>query len=325
MEIKGGNLCRVYFDDIKHGTCKIPKGITRIGDRAFDWLYSSPGRGAGSIFVPGSNYSLKKIRIPKWVVSIGKQAFWGCMHLKQVLLTSGLINIEEEAFAVCASLRGINIPSSVKHIGDRAFRECTSLMHINIPDGVEYIGDKAFWNCESLESIKLPNGIEYIGAGIFDWCISLKEITYKGRMIKASCIDGWCMELVHSRKYDKYTIHKGYHFPDYETVYYVAECDGKYAHGKTAKEAIRDLEFKLCKDRGIEQYKGLTLNDKVNGYEFYRIMTGACHAGVKSYCDRTGTDINGEYTIQEVINKTKGEYGHDTLLSNLRKLGILEV
>lgn len=80
----------------------------------------------------------------------------------------------------------------------------------------------------------------------------------------------------------------------------------------------------MCKDRGIEQYEGLTLNDKVNGYEFYRIMTGACHAGVKSYCDRTGTDINGEYTIQEIIDKTKGEYGHDTLLSNLRELGISE-
>ena len=311
MEIENGILRKCYFTDIKDGTCKIPKGVTRIGGWAFDWLnYNNP---------------LYKIRIPKWVTSIGRYAFSRCTCLKQVLLTSGLITIGESAFSNCVSLRGINIPSSVKLIGDKAFWNCCDLMNINIPDSVEYIGIGAFWNCRKLERIKLPDSIEHIGIGIFDECDSLKEITYKGKTRKVSCIDGWCMELVHSRKYDKYTIHKGYHFPDYETVYYVAECDGKYAHGKTAKEAIRDLEFKLCKDRGIEQYKGLTLNDKVNGYEFYRIMTGACHAGVKSYCDRTGTDINGEYTIQEVINKTKGEYGHDTLLSNLRKLGILEV
>lgn len=311
MEIENGILRKCYFTDIKDGTCKIPKGVTRIGGWAFDWLnYKNP---------------LYKIRIPKWVTSIGRYAFSRCTCLKQVLLTSGLITIGESAFSNCVSLRGINIPSSVKLIGDKAFWNCCDLMNINIPDSVEYIGIGAFWNCRKLERIKLPDSIEHIGIGIFDECDSLKEITYKGKTRKVSCIDGWCMELVHSRKYDKYTIHKGYHFPDYETVYYVAECDGKYAHGKTAKEAIRDLEFKLCKDRGIEQYKGLTLNDKVNGYEFYRIMTGACHAGVKSYCDRTGTDINGEYTIQEVINKTKGEYGHDTLLSNLRKLGILEV
>ena len=73
----------------------------------------------------------------------------------------------------------------------------------------------------------------------------------------------------------------------------------------------------------MEQYKGLTLNDKVHGYTFYRIMTGACDIGVRDYCDRTSTDIDGKYTIQEVIDKTVGEYGHDTLLSNLKQLGIV--
>ena len=89
----------------------------------------------------------------------------------------------------------------------------------------------------------IPEGIEHIARLAFDDYPALKEITYRGKTRKVSHIDGWCMELVHSRKYDKYTIHKGYHFPDYETVYYVAECDGKYAHGETAKEAVRDLSL----------------------------------------------------------------------------------
>lgn len=83
------------------------------------------------------------------------------------------------------------------------------------------------------------------------------------------------------------------------------------------------MKFKLCKSSGMEQYKGLTLNDKVHGYTFYRIMTGVCDFGVKEYCNRTSTDIDGKYTIQEVIDKTVGEYGHDTPLSNLKQLGIV--
>ena len=71
------------------------------------------------------------------------------------------------------------------------------------------------------------------------------------------------MVLSHSKKYDKYTIHKSYEFPFKDNTCYIAEYDGTYAHGKTAKDAIRDLEFKLCKNRGIEQYEGLTLNDKM--------------------------------------------------------------
>lgn len=244
--------------------------------------------------------------------------------LEECKMLPYITEITDSRFASFFLLKRIELPYMLERIGDDAFSHCVSLEEIDIPNTVKSIGIMAFWNCTKLERIKLPDSLEYIGDAIFDWCTSLKEITYMGRTIKVSCIDGCCMELVHSRKYDKYTIHKGYHFPDYETVYYVAEYDGKYAHGKTANEAVRDLEFKLCKDRGIEQYRGLTLNDKVNGYEFYRIMTGACHAGVKDYCDRTGTDINGTYTIQEVIDKTKGEYGHDTLLSNLQKLKIIQ-
>ena len=302
MRIQNDTLCTVYLDDIKNGVCKIPQGVKRIGLSAFQFLHSKPGRCTSEMILAHLNTWLEEVEIPQGIKSIESNAFFGCLNLKQVVLPSGL-----------------------EFIGPLAFRACESLRMVSIPNTVKLIDVGAFKGCKTLTKIKIPNSIACVGFDAFDDCTSLKEITYKGKTRKVSCIDGWCMELVHSRKYDKYTIHKGYHFPDYETVYYVAECDGKYAHGKTAKEAIRDLEFKLCKDRGIEQYKGLTLNDKVNGYEFYRIMTGACHAGVKSYCDRTGTDINGEYTIQEVINKTKGEYGHDTLLSNLRKLGILEV
>ena len=263
---------------------------------------------------------LRTVQTRKWHLgsAIGLRS-----ALKECKIFPYITEISDYRFSGFYLLERITLPNMLERIGEGTFSHCISLEEIDIPNTVKSIGIMAFWDCARLKSIKLPDSIESIGDAIFDECESLKEITYRGRSIKVSCIDGWCMELTHSKKYDKYTIHKGYHFPDYETVYYVAECDGKYAHGETAKEAIRDLEFKLCKDRGIEQYRGLTLNDKVNGYEFYRIMTGACHAGVKDYCDRTGTDINGEYTIQEVINKTQCEYGHNTLLSNLQKLKII--
>ena len=284
----------------------IPESVTEIGYYAFKHCVS-----------------LKEIIIPDSVTRIENGTFEDCTSLQKVVIPDGVKTIGNCAFWGCRSLEEIAIPNSVKVIGEWAFTNCTSLKEIVIPNSVKTIGHCAFRGCKSLEEIVIPDSVTKIGIAPFQYCDSLKKIHYKNTVYNVTNIDGYCMVLSHSKKYDKYTIHKGYEFPYEDETYYVAEYDGKYAHGKTAKDAIRDLEFKLCKNRGVEQYDGLTLNDKVHGYTFYRIMTGACDIGVRDYCDRTSTDIDGKYTIQEVIDKTVGEYGHDTLLSNLKQLGIV--
>ena len=91
--------------------------------------------------------------------------------------------------------------------------------------------------------------------------------------------------------------------------------DGEnYAHCKDFKTGVIDLEFKAAKNRGSEQYEGLTL-DSVVKYEdaivMYRVITGACQQGTQNFLDNLG-EIKTEYTVREIIDLTRGHYGART-------------
>ncbi len=87
-----------------------------------------------------------------------------------------------------------------------------------------------------------------------------------------------------------------------------------YAHCKSLKEGILDLEFKKAKNRGSEQYEKLTL-DSVLTYDeaviAYRVITGACQAGTQHFLDGL-REMKESYTIAEIIKLTKGQYGSAT-------------
>ena len=242
-------------------------------------------------------------------------------NIKSCEIPDSVTTIGEHAFYECKSLTSVVIPDGVTTIGNRAFSWCESLTSVVIPDGVTTIGNGAFYECKSLTSVVIPDSVTTIGNYAFSGCESLTSVKYKGTDHKVKCVDGYCMEFIHSRKHLNNTIYKATLF-NQKNILYVAEQNGVYAHGKTAREAIQDLEFKLCKERGIEQYAGYTLDSEVD-YKFYRIMTGACQFGVNEFVNRKGIDLKDSFPIREVIEMTRGEYGHETLMNNLRKLEII--
>ena len=75
--------------------------------------------------------SLKTIKLPTTITSIGSNAFSGCSGLSTT----------------------ISIPSSVVSISSNAFYNCTGLSSITIPTSVSTIGSYAFYNCMGLTSI----------------------------------------------------------------------------------------------------------------------------------------------------------------------------
>lgn len=75
-------------------------------------------------------YSIKHIKIPSGVTSIGDRAFNYCDNLTSIETPSSVTSIGVNAFSVCTSLTSIEIPSSVTSIGDGAFNDCTSLTSI---------------------------------------------------------------------------------------------------------------------------------------------------------------------------------------------------
>jgi hypothetical protein len=140
----------------------IPKGVTRIGARAF--LNCT---------------RLTSVTIPNSVTSIGGGAFQNCESLKSVTIPKGVTSIDGVTFYYCSNLTNITIPDSVTSIGEMTFYNCSNLTNITIPKSVTRIGERAFESCTSLKSITIPNSVTSIGSMAF-YCEALTSVTFQG-------------------------------------------------------------------------------------------------------------------------------------------------
>lgn len=110
------------------------------------------------------------------VISIGDEAFSGCVNMTSIEIPNSVKTIDDRAFNQCFSLSSIEIPNSVTSIGVRAFCSCRSLTSIVIPESVSTIGEYAFFLCYGLETVELPNSLETIAPHAFNFCKSLNSI-----------------------------------------------------------------------------------------------------------------------------------------------------
>ena len=63
-------------------------------------------------------------------------------------------------------------------------------------------------------------------------------------------------------------------------VCFVAEKDNYFAHGETVKKAISDLQFKIISEK---LKKEPIKKDTIITIHYYRLITGACELGAKSW------------------------------------------
>lgn len=99
-------------------------------------------------------------------------------------------------------------------------------------------------------------------------------------------------------------------------TYLVTDGNGKWAHGDTIREAKADLIYKIS-NRDKSKYEGWTMQTEVSfeeAIEAYRVITGACSAGTRGFVERVlpESEKHDRYTIAEVVELTKGQYGHET-------------
>ena len=124
-------------------------------------------------------------------------------------------------------------------------------------------------------------------------------------------VDGILSEVIHRRG----NVVKTKHIAKEELGYIVTDGNGNWAHGGTLEAARDDLMFKISY-RHKSDYEGLGLDHVFTlqeAIEAYRVITGACAAGVKQFV--LGQERKDEYSIQEIIDITQGQFGHDTFAS----------
>ena len=105
---------------------------------------------------------------------------------------------------------------------------------------------------------------------------------------------------------DGYTLYIG-KIPGHNVI-----SDGTYyAHCDKFQKGIKDIDFKRTKDRGAEQYRGITLDTvvtKEKAIEMYRVITGACQKGTEAFVQSLG-ELKDHYTVREIVELTRGQYG----------------
>ena len=92
-------------------------------------------------------------------------------------------------------------------------------------------------------------------------------------------------------------------------VSYLVTNGEAYSHGKTLKEARDGLMFKIGK-RDPAEFKGWKMDRIVTRGEAiraYRIITGACEGGVRSWLEQRQTPE--KISVQGIIELTKGAFG----------------
>lgn len=87
-----------------------------------------------------------------------------------------------------------------------------------------------------------------------------------------------------------------------------------FAHCDKLRDGIADLLFKTAKDRGAEQYRGMSLDTELtvpDAVTMYRVITGACKQGSEAFVNSFGEKLKERYTIREILELTKGQYGSE--------------
>ena len=124
-------------------------------------------------------------------------------------------------------------------------------------------------------------------------------------------VDGILLEVI-EKKGNVYHVHNDVNGP---ISYIVTDGNNHWAHGKTLDEAKQDLHYKISLRNKFE-YKNLTLESELTFDEAiacYRVITGACKLGTNDYLEhRLPTPHKEKYTIREMIELTKTEYGSQT-------------
>jgi hypothetical protein len=123
--------------------------------------------------------------------------------------------------------------------------------------------------------------------------------------------DGICLKLVSSKTQGHVTVYECKDFSN--KISYVARSGDKFSHGETIEKSISDLRYKIS-SRDTSRFSSWEIDDiKPIGelIEAYRVITGACEAGVKMFLE--SKDISDDkMSVQEAITLTKNQHGHES-------------
>lgn len=136
----------------------VPASVTRIGDYAFAECKGLELLDLGSVrFVGESAFSdcvsLKALRLPDSLESIGLKGFYRCESINTVTIPASVTSLGISAFSYCKNLVSADVRASVSTIPELLFYGCVRLSAVTIAGTADDIGDFAFRGCDALTTV----------------------------------------------------------------------------------------------------------------------------------------------------------------------------
>lgn len=121
------------------GGVRLPEWVRRIDGGAFS-----------------HNNRIRKVAVPKGIISPGIGAFEGCMKLEEAVVDCERVG--DGMFCGCKRLRSVTLTDRVKFVGSQAFEDCDSMKEIILPACIDNVSSGAFEDCDSLLRIEVAKG-----------------------------------------------------------------------------------------------------------------------------------------------------------------------
>ena len=129
---------------------------------------------------------------------------------------------------------------------------------------------------------------EYVDADGQILCENEYYILHNREFHKAINADGLLLLKKKVRKIGDIVIHKCHTLGDAAKKVFIAQSDSITAHGKTVKQAVYDLEFKLLKDYPVEEHVERVKQQGFVSRVDYRLITRACFEGIDMFREEHG-------------------------------------
>lgn len=124
-----------------------------------------------------NNDSINEIIINNYD-SIGDYAFADCYKNGALTIGRSVTSIGSNAFYRNIELKDVVIPDNITNVGFSAFAGCSLLKSVKIGTGIDILNESLFRRCSSISSIIIPNSINTISYDVFSYCDSLQYVIF---------------------------------------------------------------------------------------------------------------------------------------------------
>lgn len=162
-------------------TITIPRGITSMGEYAFNGCYLLKGlvvpgtvSGGGGRDLASDCYCLTALSLPKGITSANNNYVARCYRLKFFAIPSGLHNPNSYSFTYCSSLKRAPIPVTGT-IGANAFSYCNFIIDdLETPAAITSVGGEAFRQNRGIKNVTVSCSL---GSGAFRDNVGMQKFT----------------------------------------------------------------------------------------------------------------------------------------------------